>query len=96
MVKRTGGIRRKTRNKLKKNVKDKGKLSLRKYFQSFESGDRVLLKVEPACHKGMYHMRFHSKTGIIKDKKGECYNVEIKDKNKPKVLIVHPVHLKRI
>lgn len=96
MVKRIGGFRRKTRNKLKKNVKDKGKISLRKYFQSFKAGDKVLLKVESSFHKGMYNPRFHSKSGVVEGKKGSCYKVQIKDKGKRKTLIIHPVHLRRL
>ena len=94
MVQRIGGFRRKTRHKLSK--KNKGKISLRKYFQSFKEGDKVLLQVEPAFHKGMYHPKFHSKSGTITGRRGNCYKLEIKDKNKYKTLIVHPVHLRRL
>ncbi len=94
MVQRIGGFRRKTRHKLRK--KKKGKISLRKYFQSFKEGDKVLLQAEPAFHKGMYHPKFHSKSGTITGRRGNCYKLEIKDKNKYKTLIVHPVHLRRL
>ena len=42
-MKRTGGLRRKTRHKLKKNVRTKGKISLRRFFQRFNEGDKVYL-----------------------------------------------------
>lgn len=96
MTKRIGGFRRKTRHKLTKKAKYKGKISLRKYFQSFEAGDKVLLKAEPAIHKGMYNPRYHSKIGTVISRTGKCYKLEIKDKNKTKTLIVHPVHLRRL
>lgn len=100
MTSRIGGLRRKTRQKLKKPVKERGKLSLRKYFASFAEGERVLLKAEPAYQKGMYHPRFHGHTGIIAGKESDrhdsCYRVLIKDFRKEKMLIVHPVHLRRI
>ena len=38
----------------------------------------------------------HSKTGIVKGKKGSCYEINIKDGKKEKILIIHPVHLKRV
>jgi len=94
-MKHHGGFRRKTRHKLSKHYKEKGKLSLRKYFQSFKEGDRVVLKADPAYQKGMYYPRFHGKSGLVFKKKGECYEVLIKDGKKDKLLIVHPVHLKR-
>ena len=95
MVQRKGGFRRKTRHKLKKNVRDKGKISIRRYSQVFNSGDRVILYAEPAVQKGMYFPRFHGKAGVVKSKKGKCYEVLISDGNKEKTLIVHPVHLKK-
>ncbi|MBW2992831.1 50S ribosomal protein L21e [Candidatus Woesearchaeota archaeon] len=96
MAQRIGGQRRKTRHKLQKKTRQKGKISITKYFQEFSKGDKVLLAAEPAVHTGMYNPRFHSKVGIIKSKRGNCYNIQIKDGGKEKTLIVHPVHLRRI
>ncbi len=96
MVKKIGSFRRKTRHKLGKTVRKKGKISLSKYFQVFKTGQRVQLMAEPAVQKGMYRPRFYGKTGVVKAKQGKCYQVAIKDKNKEKLLIVHPTHLKKI
>ena len=95
MVQRIGGSRRKTRHKMAKNVRDKGKLSLTRYFQEFKNGDQVYLVAEPSYHGGTYHLMYHGKAGIVLDKKGTCYEVQIQDHNMAKMLIVHPVHLKR-
>lgn len=95
MAKRTGSFRRKTRYKLKKNIKERGKISIRKYLQEFKLGEKVVLKAEPAVQKGMYFPRFHGKIGVIKGKQGNCYKILIKDKNARKIQIVHPVHLIR-
>jgi len=96
MVTRTGGSRRKTRSKLRKNIRERTKISISKYFQTFSEGEQVLLKAEPAVQAGMYFPRFHGNTGIVKGMQGKCYVVEIKDKAKAKNLIVHPVHLRRV
>jgi large subunit ribosomal protein L21e len=96
MVQRTGGFRRKTRSKLRKNVREKGKISIKKFLQSFNEGDKVGFKAEPAVQRGMYHPRFHGKTGTITGKKGGCYEVEIRDGSKQKTLVVHPIHLRRL
>ena len=66
-----------------------------KYFQSFNVGDRVYLTVESAVQKGMYYPHFMGKAGIIKGKRGKCYEVTINDLGKDKTLIIHPVHMKR-
>ncbi len=94
-MKKTGGLRRKTRSLFKKSRKEKGKISLRRYLQNFEEGDKVKLSIEPSIHKGMYHPMFYGKSGVIKSKKGKCYEILITDGGKQKTLIVHPVHLKR-
>lgn len=96
MVKRIGSTRRKTRNKLTKSLREKGKLSLSRYFAKFSSGDAIVLKAEPAVQKGSYHMRFHGRKGMVEGKKGSCYEVAIRDGSKRKTLIVHPVHLRKV
>jgi len=95
MVRRIGGLRRKSRYKFRKEKRQRGKVSITRYFQSFNAGDRIYLSVEPAVQKGMYYPRFMGKTGIVKGKRGRCYEITINDLGKEKTLIVHPVHLKR-
>lgn len=94
MVQRIGGSRRKSRNKLKKDRRNKGKISLTEYFKELKIGDKVVLKAEPSYQKGMYHIRFHGKVGKVVGKKGNCYFVEINDNGKTKKLVIHPIHLK--
>jgi len=90
-----GGMRRKTRNKLKKAPREKGKISIKQYLKKLQPGEQVILKIEPSVHKGMFLPRFHGKTGIIKEARGSCYQVSIKDGNKRKTLIVHPIHMRK-
>ena len=96
MTKRIGGNRRKTRHKLAKNVRDKGKISLARYFQDFKKGDKVCLVAEPSIHEGMYYPRFHGKAGVVLSKRGKCYEIQIKDVKMLKTVVVHPIHLKRL
>lgn len=93
MVDRVGGMRRKTRQKLRKSVSSRGKMSLRRFLQTFELGDKVKLNAEPAYQKGMYHPRFYGKIGTVTKKMGRCYEVQINDFTKKKIVVVHPVHL---
>ena len=96
MTQKTGSRRRKTRSKLKKNVADKGKISIRNYLQKFNDNDKVILIAEPAVQRGMHHPRYQGKTGIIIGKQGTNYKVQIKDGNTKKVMITHPIHLKKV
>ncbi|MDO8643100.1 MAG: 50S ribosomal protein L21e [Candidatus Woesearchaeota archaeon] len=96
MVQRKGSRRRKTRHKLLKPLRSKGKMSVVKFLQQFKEGDKVVLKAEPGYQKGAYHFKFHGRFGIVTGQQGKCYTVAMSDQGKQKNLIVHPVHLKRL
>jgi len=93
MVDRVGGFRRNTRHKMSKNVRRRGKISIKQFLQSFKVGEQVQLKAEPAYQKGMYFPRFYGKVGTVAKVVGTCYEVKINDGGKDKVVVVHPVHL---
>ncbi len=95
MVTKIGGSRKKTRSKYKKELRLKGKISLRKFLQKFKEGDKVIMKTEPAVQTGMYFHRFHNKMGTVTGKRGMCYYVRFNDCGKYKNIIVHPVHLRK-
>ena len=92
---RIGGERRKNRSLFRKGSKAKGKVSHRHYLAEFEVGDKVNLVIEPAVRTGLYLPRFTGKTGTITKRLGTCYEVAIKDFNKAKTLIVHPIHMRK-
>jgi len=96
MAKRIGSCRRKTRQLLKKSSANRGKISLKTYFQNLKQGEKVKLVAEPGVQKGTFHYRFYGKVGIIQNKKGSCYAVKINDGKKQKLLIVNPIHLKKV
>ncbi len=96
MVKKTGGARRRTRIMFRKLIGDRGKISVTRYFQKLKQGDRVQLCMEPAVQDGTYFRRFHGMIGVVKEKRGKCYEVSINDRTKGKTLIVHPIHLKKM
>lgn len=93
MAKRRGGFRRKTRDKLNKTPRTRGKISIRRYLQNLKEGDMVCLKIDSSFHKGMFFPRFQGKTGMVTGKQGKCYKIAFKDGNKSKKLVVHPLHL---
>ena len=96
MVKRVGSKIRKSRHKLKKSISEKSRIRIRSFLQSFNKGERVALKADSTYSKGQYFLRFYGKTGKVAGKQGDCYLVNIKDLNKKKTVIVHPVHLKKV
>ncbi len=96
MVKRIGRSKKRSRKKLTKDLRSKGKISISKYFAQFSKGDAVVLKAEPAVQSGMYDMMFHGRRAIVEGKQGACYKVVITDGSKKKMLVVHPIHLKKV
>ena len=96
MVTRIGGSKRKSRYKLRKEIRSKGKISVSRFMQTFEVGERVHLSIEPSLPKGSYHHRFIGKTGIVRGSRGRCFEVAVRDGGKEKLLIIHPVHLKTL
>lgn len=96
MVKRTRGIRQASRNKLRKDARDKGMPPINRILKHFEVGDIVSIRLEPAVHKGMPHHRYQGKIGTVTATRGSSYLVELKDGNKKKVLISRPVHLVKV
>ena len=93
---RKGGPRRKSRQKMRKPAGEGGKISIRKYLQSFKEGDNVQLVAESSNQKGLFPLRFYGKRGTVKAKRGLSYEVEITDQTKKKIFLVHPTHLKRL
>ena len=93
MVTRIGGSRRKTRYQLKKDYRQKSKISLKKYFQKLKKGDRVVIKPEPSYQKSLCHKRYFNKMAVVNKKQGSCYEVVIMVNKNPRKIIIHPIHL---
>ena len=96
MVKRSRGIRSKSRKLLRKRPRERGIHSIARALQQFEEGDSVNIVIDPSVHRGMPHIRFHGHTGSIEGKQGESYLVGINDGKKHKTLIIRSEHLRRV
>ena len=95
MVKRSKGIRSKSRHILRKKPRDRGISSITKALQQFEVGESVNVTIDSSVHKGMPHPRFQGHTGKIEGMQGDAYLVGITVGKKHKTLIVRPEHLGR-
>jgi len=93
-MERSRGKRSKTRHKMRKDVRKRGVVPVTKFMQKFEIGDIVHIVIEPSIHKGQPHPIFHGKTGVIVEKRGRAYIVEVRFGNKKKKAICAPVHLR--
>ena len=89
------GYRNKSRQRHRKNVRDKGLGSIEKYLFDYEIDDRVDVITDPSQHKrGMPHRRYHGRTGVIVAIRGRCYLVDVKLGNSTKTLIIGKEHLR--
>ena len=95
MVKRSKGIRSKSRQILRKRPRDRGFNSITRSLRQFENGESVNIIIDSAIHKGMPHIRFHGYTGKVLGKQGNAYIVKITVGKKPKMLVIRPEHLQR-
>ncbi|NIO22411.1 MAG: 50S ribosomal protein L21e [Candidatus Aenigmarchaeota archaeon] len=91
MVKKSRGMRRGTRSKMKRGRKDKFKVA--PYLQAFEINDRVVIKLNPSSQRGFPDPVFEGRTGKIKERRGRSYVVELKVGKKTKNIIARPEHL---
>ena len=76
-----------------KKIRAKGKLKLSAYFKNIEDGERVAVVDERGVRMA-FPKRLRGMSGKIKCSRGKFKEVEIKDGNKLKTFIIHPVHLR--
>lgn len=79
----------------RKTLKNKGKIKLSRYFQNFEKGEKVAVIRELALQP-RFPQKLQGRIGTIESKRGSSYILKIKDLNKEKTYIIHPVHLRRL
>lgn len=90
------GKRSKTRKKLSKNIRERGKISTTKIIKDYPIGSKATIKIDSSLPKGQPHAKFHGKAGIITGKQGNSYIVNIKDGDKDKKVIARPEHLEKV
>ncbi len=93
MGRKAKGYRRKTRSLLKRNPRERGKTGLSQILQEYEPDEKVVVKIDPSVHKGMPHRRYHGKIGIIVEKRGRSYIVNVPQGEAVKEIIVRPEHI---
>ena len=93
-LRKSKGLRSGTRRLLSKKPRERGKINLSRILHDYKPGDRVCVKIDPSIHKGMPHKRYHGKIGIIKNRKGRSYVLEVGIGSGIKEIIARPEHFK--
>ena len=76
-----------------KKVREKGKLKLSRYFKKIADDSSVAV-VADAGVRASFPKRIQGMSGKVVESRGKFKVVQIKDGNKMKTFIMHPVHLK--
>ena len=86
------GYRARTRKKLRKKLREK--FTVTRYVQTFQINERVVIDPDPFSQKGLPHVRYKGKIGVVKEKRGRAYVVGVKIGKKEMKIIARPEHLR--
>lgn len=96
MVKRSKGIRSRSRNIMRKSPRDRGMAPITHSFIEYEMGEKASIVIDPSVHGGQPHHRFQGLTGEVVGRQGRAYVLEIKAGKMKKRVIISPEHLKKL
>ena len=92
-MKKSRGYRAETRSLFRRKPRERGKSGLSKVLYNYKKGDKVVVKTDPSVHKGMPHRRYYGKIGIIAEKRGKSYVINVQQGDAVKEIIVRPEHI---
>ena len=81
--------------RMKKSVREKGKVRLSRYFKKFGDGDSVAIVIDAGI-RASFPKRLRGMSGKVAGSRGKFKLVEIKDGGKLKTFIIHPAHLRKL
>lgn len=79
----------------RKRVRERGKLRLSSYFKKIDDGTDVALVINLGV-RASFPKRLKGMSGKVVGSRGKFKLVEIKDGNKLKTFIIHPIHLRKL
>jgi large subunit ribosomal protein L21e len=88
------GFRRKSRGVLTRPKGSRSGPSPDLYLREYSPGQSVLISTEPSVQKGSPSRRYHGKVGVVLERRGRGYVVQVMLGNKAKKLSLLPDHLK--
>lgn len=83
-----------TRKKLSNSPRERGTSPPQRAVESYESGQKVHLRIDPSVPDGRFHPRFNGQTGEVIEQQGRAYKISITDNGKEKTVFAIPAHLR--
>ncbi len=96
MAKRSKGLRSKSRSKLTKHPRQRGISPASRVIQELPPGTKVTIFLDPSVVKGQPHHRYHGRVGIVQERRGRAYVVDVRDGGSTKKIISRPEHLRMV
>lgn len=96
MVRTSKGLRKRTRQKLRKRARKRGLSPITYSFVEYQEGEKANIVIDPSIHKGQPHPRFHGHTGTVIGNQGRTYLLEVRMGKKRKKVVVSPEHLRKV
>lgn len=96
MARRSKGLRSKSRGKLTKHSRQLGLPPVSRSIQELPMGTKVAIILDPGVVKGQPHPRYHGRVGIVQERRGRAYVVEVRDGGSTKRIISRPEHLRMV
>ncbi|MGQ9788108.1 MAG: 50S ribosomal protein L21e [Candidatus Hadarchaeaceae archaeon] len=93
---RSKGLRSKSRKKLTKHPRQSGLSSISRAAQDLSPGTKVSIILDPSVVKGQPHHRYHGRTGVVSERRGRAYVVDVRDGGTIKRVISRPEHLRAV
>jgi large subunit ribosomal protein L21e len=87
------GFRRKSKHVLMKKPRERGIQPLGRLLHEYGEGEKVVVKIDSAIHKGMPHARYQGRVGTVAEKRGRAYLVKMQEGGKIRDLIILPEHM---
>ena len=75
-----------------KRLRGRMDLTVSRQVKTFDVGAKVIIN-QRSTSRGQPHMRYKGRHGIVVERQGKCYVVEIQDGGTRKRLIASPIHL---
>ncbi len=96
MARRSKGYRSKSRKKFTKRVRERGLPPVSRVIQDFELGAKVAVILDPSVVKGQPHPRYWGRIGVVRERRGRAYLIEVRDGGSIKKVISRPEHLRAV
>ncbi len=76
-----------------KKPRFRGLQPLGRLLHKYQDGERVVVKIDSAVHKGMPHARYQGRVGVVTGKRGRAYVVQMQEGGKVRDLMILPEHI---